>query len=185
MRNNCLSLTELVLELLPRRNSPWQSLHCQHWRHEATTLWAVGKQQGSKAFQRLCRPSGGLERYQGSAPVSRTPIHLSNHLFQGDKSLPRWFPCRAFWYWQDKGVGWPEILLVKPEERRRKLCLGMQRLSSFKNHPPQALWRPAVFAYINLSMKRPLHRLCDRLTVIRGLEGRQLRLNPRHCQPVD
>ena len=62
MRNNCLSLTKPVLELSPKRNSPWQSLHCQYQRHKTTTLWVAGKQEGSKAFQRLCRPSRGLER---------------------------------------------------------------------------------------------------------------------------
>ena len=81
MWNDCFSPTEPVLELLPRQNSPWQSLHCQHWRHEATTLQAAGKQQRNKVFQRLCRPFRGLGRRRRSAPVLKTPIRPSNHPF--------------------------------------------------------------------------------------------------------
>ena len=136
MRNDCLFPTEPVLEPFPRRNSSWQSLYCQYRRHEVTTLRAAGKQRGNKAFQRLYGSSGGLKRCRRSALVSRAPIRPSNHPFQGDKLLPQWSSWRAFWYWKDKGVGWPEILLAKPEERRWKLCPGMRRLSGLKSHPP-------------------------------------------------
>ena len=185
MRNDCFSPTEPVLKLPSRQNSPGQSLHCQHQRYEATTLQAARKQRGSKASQKLCKPSKGLERCRGSGPVSRTPIRPSNHPFQGDKLLPQWFSYRTFWYWQDKGVDRPEILLAEPEERHRELCLRIQCLSGFKSYLLQALWRLAVLTYTNLLIERPLHGLCDRLTVIHGLEKQQLRLDPCHCQPID
>ena len=61
----------------------------------------------------------------------------------------------------------------------------MRRLSDFKSRPPQALRRPAVLVFTNPSMERPLHGLCDRPAVIRKLEGRQLRLDPRHYRLID
>ena len=185
MWNNCSSSTESVLELFLKRNSSWQSLYYQHWKYEATTLQAAGKPQGSKASQRLCRPFGGLKRRRRSAPISRTPIHPSHHLFQGDKSLLQWSSCKAFRYWQDKEVGWPEILLAKPNERRWELCQRMQRLFGFKSRPLQVLLRPEVLAYTNSLMEGPFYGLRNRLTIVCGLEGRQLQLDPYHCQPVD
>ena len=183
--NNYSPPTKPVLKLSPRGNSSWQPLHCQHQRHEATKLQAARKRRGSKAFQRLCRPSRELERHRESVLVSKTPIRLSNYLFQGDILSPQWSSCKTFWYWQDKRVGWPEILVAVPKNRRRELCPRMQRFSNFKSRPSQALWRPAFLACIKSSMERPFYGLCDRLTVVHRLEGRQLQLNPRHCRPVD
>ena len=185
MQNDRSSPTEPVLDLSLRENSSWQSLHCQHRRHEVMTLQVAEKRRESEASQKLYRPSGGLERRQGSTPVPNTPIRLKDYPFRGHKLLPRWSSCRAFWHWQDKRVGWPEILLAKPEERRQKLCPRMWRLSDFKSRLSQAIWRPAVLACTNSSMEGPLHGLRDRLTVVRGLEGRQLWLNSRHCRPID
>ena len=75
--------------------------------------------------------------------------------------------------------------MTKPEERRRELCLRMRRLSDFKGRPPQVPWRPAALAYTDSSIEGPLHRPRDQLTVIHGLEKRQLQLDSRHCQPID
>ena len=185
MRNDRPSSAEPVLELPPRRNSSWQSLHCQHRRHEVTTLQAAGKQQESETSQKLYRPFGRLRRCRKSFPVPRTPIRPRDHPFRGHKLSPRWSSCRAFRHWQDKRVGRPEILLAKPEKRLQKLCPRMWRLFGFKNRPPQAIWRPAVLACTDSSIERPLHGLCDRLTVVRGLEGQQLWLNSCHCWPID
>ena len=85
MRNPCLSKAPPILELSPKQHSLRQSLYCQHWKHEATTLQVIGKQRGSKAFQRLCGSFGRLGECQGSAPVPRAPICPRDHLLQGDK----------------------------------------------------------------------------------------------------
>ena len=184
MWNDCFSPTEPVLELPPKWNSAWQSLR-QYQRHETTTLQAAGKQQGSKASQRLCKPFGKLEKRRKSAPVSRTPIHPSNHPFRSNKLSPQWSSCRAFWYWQDKGVGWPEILLAESEERCWELCPGMWRLSGFKSRPPQALWRLAVIACTDSLMEKLFHRFRDRLIVVRRPEEQQLWLDCHHCWLID
>ena len=149
------------------------------------TLRVARNWQGSKGNQRLCWPPKGLERRQGGALVSRTPIRPRNHPFQGDKLSPQWSLCRAFWYWQDKRVGRPEILLAEPEKRRQSLCLRMWRLFYFKDHLPQALWRPTVLTCIDSPIERPFDRLCDRLTIVPQLKGWQLWLDPCHCWPLN
>ena len=148
-------------------------------------LQVAGKWRGNKAFQRFCRPSGGLGRHRGSAPVLRAPICSKDHPFRGDKSTPQWSTCKALWYWLDKRIGRPKIQLAEPEEKGRGLCPRMWHLSGFKGCPPQALWRPTVFAFTNSLMEGSLHGLCDRFTIIRGLERWQLWLDPCHCQPID
>ena len=145
MQNNFLSPVAPVLELSPKQYSSRQPLHYQHWRHEATSCQAAGKQQGSKASQRICRSSRGLERCWGSAPVLRALICSRNHPLQGDKLSSQWSSYR----WQDKRVGWPKILLVKSEEGRWDVCQRMWRLSDFKSRLPQALWRPTVLVCID------------------------------------
>ena len=132
MRNNCPSPVVPVLGLSPKWHNSRQPLHCQHWRYEAMTFWAARKRQESKASQRSCRPSGGLERYRGSAAIPRTPICPRDHPLWGDKLSLQWSSCRAFWHWQDKRVGWLEILLAKPEKRRWELCPRMWCLSDFE-----------------------------------------------------
>ena len=160
-------------------------MHCQYQRNEVTTLRAARKRQESKASQKFCRPSKGLGRRRGSTSVLRTPICPRDHPFRGHKLPPQWSSYRAFWHWQDKRVGRPEILLAELEQKRQTLCPTMWRLSDFKNRPPQTIWRPAVLVCPNSSIERPLHGLCDWLTIVRGLEGRQLQVNSCHCWPID
>ena len=185
MRNDPLSLAEPVLELPPRQNSSWQSLHCQHRRHEVMTLRAPGKRRESKTSQKLYRPFRGLEGRRGSTPVPRTLIRPRDHPFRGHKSSPQWSSCSAFRYWQDKRVGQPEVLLAKLGERRQKLCPRIWRLSDFKSHPSQAIWRPAVLAFTDSTMEGPLHGLCDQLTIVRGLEKQQIWLDSCYCRPIN
>ena len=174
MQNNSFFLIAPCLRLSPKRHSLKQPLHYQYRRHETTTLWAAGKRRGSKTSQRICRLSGGLERCRRSAPIPRALICPRDHSLQGDKLSPQWSSCRTFRHWKNKRVGHPEILLAKSEEGRWDLCQRIWHLSDFKKHPPQALWKLTVFAYTNSSMGRPFHRLCDWLTIVRRLEGRQL-----------
>ena len=185
MQNNCASPAMPVRGLSPKGHSSRQPLHCQHRRHETTFFRAARKRRGSKASQRGCRPSGGLRRCQRSATVLKTPICPRDHPLRGDKSSPQWSSGRTFRHWQDKRVGRSEILLAGPEKKRWKLCPRMWHLPSFKASQTEALWWPIVFAYTNSSVEGPLHRLRDRIAVVRWLEGRQLRLDSCHCRLVD
>ena len=184
MQNNCPASALPILRLPPRRNYLRQSLNCQHWRHETTTTQTLRRRQGSKSSESW-RLSKGLEESRGSVPVLRAPICPKDHLLQSDKLSSRWSSCGAFWHWQDKKVGWPEILLAEPEEERRELGQRIRRLSDFKNCPPQALCRSTVLTCTNSLMERPFDRLCDRFTAFFWLERQQLQLNSCHSRPLD
>ena len=174
-----------VLGLPPKQHSSRQPLNCQHRRYKTMTHRAAGKQRGSKASQRNCRPSGRLTQCQGSVPVPRTLICPRDNLFWGDKLSPQWSSCRTFQHWQDKRVGRPEILLAELVERYRELCPRMRRLSDFKSRPLQTLWRLVVLAFTNPSIEKPLHGLRDRPAFIRWLERQQLWLDSCYCWPID
>ena len=75
--------------------------------------------------------------------------------------------------------------MTEPEKRRQELCQRMQHLFGVKNCLPQALWRPTVLAYTNSLMQKLLHGLCDRFTIVRGLEGWKFQLDSCHCQLID
>ena len=159
-------------------------LPSQHWCHASEALrvarirrWG-SKNQGRRTKERLWRG------WWSPAPP-RATLCSRNHQNRAHQLSLQWSSCRTFRYWQNKRVGQPEILLAEPEERHRKPCARMWRLSGFKNRLPQALWRPAVFAYTDASIKRPLHELCDRLIVVRGLERWQLWLDPHYYRPID
>ena len=79
MRNDCPNPAPTILEQHPNQHSSRQSLHCQHRRHETTILQAARKKRGSKASQRLYRPSEGLGGCQGGAPVPGASLCPRNH----------------------------------------------------------------------------------------------------------
>ena len=121
-----------TLEQHPKWNSSWYSL-CQRQRGETTTARTARQWQRGKSAESW-GPFKGLKKRWGSAPILRPPIYPRDHPLRDDKLSPQWSSYRAFWHWQDNRVGWPKILLAKPEEGRWGLYPRMWRLSGFKSH---------------------------------------------------
>ena len=134
IRNQYFSPAPSFLQLPPKQHSLRRSSR-QNQKYEPTTLRTVGQWWKSKSAKSW-GPAGRLERCQRIALVPKPSICSRDHPLQGDKSSTQWSSCRAFWYWQDKGVGWPKKLLAKPLEGCQNLSLRIWHLFSFKNRPP-------------------------------------------------
>ena len=150
------------------------------------TARATKQQQGGKGAQiRYSSLSGGLGRWQRSALVLQRLICPKNYPFRGDKLSSWWSTCRIFRNWQVKRASSQKVFLAYAPSQCQVFYLRMQRVFSLQSYLLQALWGPAVLACTNSLVKRPLDKLCNRLTIVSCLEEQQLWLNSCHCRPFD
>ncbi len=110
-----------VLRHYLRQATPRKPPHYKHWRHENKNSWVTGWWQRDQKME-VNGIVKGLERYQGSALLSKSSVNLKSHLFRANKQTPRWSSCKLFWRKENVRVDCQEILLTNVTKRRWSLC---------------------------------------------------------------